>query len=529
MIPPAKQIHTPRSNPGQVLVVEDDPISRSYLECALIRHGYAVTLAADVNQAQEQIGSFGIHWFDCVVSDFRMPGHTGLELLGWIKARDPGLATIIVTAEGERSLIAESLRHGAFDFLDKPINVQTLQATVGRAVKQSRRQRQLAESESAIQAVGRTQERMLIPAPGDSPVRVDICFHPKREAGGDFFIRFPLSAAQHVCLLTDVSGHDLQAAYVSAIFQGVVRGMLECAAPVESVFTTFNRLLLSEWNQPDVSGLQPATTQASVAACAILIDLSLRTATVWTNGLPAPVFWGPDGSANLIGTAGGSPLGWFPDVKVTGAVQRVISGGTVCLWTDGLTAVVESLGVSELSMVAALHQAKLRGAKLVGLDSAADDILVAEISLLPLAPEADAFRPLIVEQYHGSQFGEIDEFQAFWERSLAMAVPEIPAAKMHDILLASREALLNALRHGCDGRPERNAGFQVAYSPNRRAIRVRVCDPGPGHEFQLEDHEQKAAEELIPGHRGLILLKYLSTQLETERNGATVAMDFEWP
>lgn len=478
--------------------------------------------------AQETLTPAAIRMFDCVVTDYCMPEQSGLDLLSWIKSRDPNLATIIVTAEGERELIAASLRAGAVDFLDKPIDLEKLRFAVTQAVRQTRRQRSLAESESAVQDLGRVQERMLVAQAARSPVRMDVCFHPKHPAGGDFFTRFQPAPHQTFCLLTDVSGHDLEAAYISAYFQGVVRGMLERGGPVQEIFAAFNRLLLEEWNH--TGGWNAPTTEikASVAACAILIDSAADTATVLAHGMPAPVYWLADGTAQVIGDTGGFPLGWFPDISGLSVVQPTPGGGSFCLWTDGLEEVAAQQGVSELSFAWALQRAQRRNEKLSEIHTALDDILVADIHLSPVSSALDFFRPLILEQYHGGQTGEIDEMQAFWRRSLKLAAPELPEDKLHDILLSSREMLLNALHHGCQGRADQKADFQAAYSPALQTIRVRVCDPGHGHQFNVARREERAAQELTQKHLGLVLTRHLATKMEAERGGATVIMDFAW-
>lgn len=513
----------------QILVVEADWVSRGVLQRALAQSGYEVTTAADVIDVRRQLLPATIGSFDGVVAGCRILDTHTVELLAWIKERDANLATILVTDGGERQLVTASPSGDAVTFLERPIELEKLRDAVAQAVERTQRQRHLAKSETAIKELRRAQEWMLGADVLGSPVRVEVCFHPKHEAGGDFFSRFRPAPNHLFFLLTDVSGHDLQAAYISAYFQGVVRGMLERAAQVEEIFAAFNRFLLEEWVEDGACGRQPVTIDTSVAACAILIDSLTQTAKVLTHGTPAPVYWRSEGDAQVVGETGGFPLGWFPGSLAQGVVQSIAGGGSFCLWTDGLEEVAERRGVSALSLACALHRAKARGQKLVELDTAADDILVADIHLVSEHLPAGLFRPLILEQYHGGQAGEIDELQAFWRRSLTLAVPELPEARLHDVLLASREALLNALVHGCGGSPELRASFQAAYSASANSIRVRVGDPGPGHHFDLAQRLAQASQELVERHHGLILVKHLANTLEFERNGASVIMDFDWP
>jgi CheY-like chemotaxis protein/anti-sigma regulatory factor (Ser/Thr protein kinase) len=512
----------------RVLVVEDDEVSRSLLKNSLCRQGCLVAVAENAADAQEQLNPTAIGTFDCVVTDYRMPDLTGLDLLAWIKHQDPGLATIIVTAEGERTLIAESLRGGAVDFLDKPVDLEKLRIAVMRAVQQTWQQRRLADSASGARELGRVQERMLSAETTRGAVQVNVCFHPRHEAGGDFFSSFAPAPGRSFYLLTDVSGHDLEAAYVSAIFQGMVRGMLEQAAPVAEIFASFNRILLEDWNLVGAFGNQPAGIRSSVAACALLVDSHAQTATVFTHGTPSPIHWLSDGSAHVVGGTGGYPLGWFPDLTGPGAVQPITAGSSFCLWTDGLDDVAEQMGVTSLTLAWALQQAKSRGERMTQIESATDDILLADLHLTPGEPAGTVFRPLVLSQHHGEQSGAIDEFQALWRRCLNLAVPELPEGTLHDVLLASREALLNALTHGCGGHANRSACFQIACAPALQIVRVRVCDPGLGHDFS-PGPERRADEAPAEGHRGLILINHLASRADFQNHGASVVMDFAWP
>jgi FixJ family two-component response regulator/anti-sigma regulatory factor (Ser/Thr protein kinase) len=514
---------------ARVLVVDDDPASQSFLEIALAKQGYQVVVAGDATEAERELAAGSIDSFSCVVTDYWMPDHTGLELLDWIKERDPSLATILVTAAGEREVMAQSLRSGAVDFLDKPIERGKLQSAVALAVARTRRQRHLTESASAAKELGRAQQRMLSLDASQGAERVEVWSYPKHEAGGDFFSRFRPEPDLLFCLLTDVSGHDLQAAYLSAYFQGMVRGLLTRGAPFEQIFPDFNRFLLEEWNQAEAVKRNHERLGASIAACALVIDFTRQTATVFTQGTPALVYLSPDGEARTVGETGGFPLGWFPEISARGVTCSTARGGAFCLWTDGLEELAEKQGVSPLSLAHGLREGRRLRQEPAWIRMAGDDILLAIIHLSQESPGSEHFWPLLSECYQGGQEGEIDQFQSYWRRSLMIALPELSEQRLHDCLLASREALLNAIKHGCGGRPEQHASFQVGYCAERQAVRVRVCDSGPGHHFDLGRHEQLAAEELAEEHRGLILIKHLASRVEFERNGACVVMEFSWP
>ena len=503
----------------RVLVVDDDPVSCYFLEVALAREGYLVTSAASAGDALRHL--YGPQRFECVITDYRMPDASGLELLAWVHEHDPSLATIIFTAEGEKQLVAESLRGGAFDFLDKPTSLELLHATVARAVDNTRQKREAQDSQSSLRELARAQECRL---PAQGSLQCDVCFHPRHEVGGDFFMRFQPQPHQSLYLITDVSGHDLQAAYTSIYFQGVVRGMVERGATVDEILTTFNRLLLTEWNQAQgFDGSIPAA-EISVAACALLVNEQTGQTAIFTHGMPAPVHWTSDGNARTLGDGGGSPLGWFDEFAAHKEMER-INSGTICIWTDGLQELARRAQVSELSLAWALQRARAEGQTLEILQQAEDDILIADLQL-PGAAEDSQFRPLLLERYPGNLCAEIDELQDYWERSLRLALPELTDERCHDILLATREALLNGLKHGCQERPDRAATLRVSACVKTQTVRVNITDGGPGHEFNVPAHEAAAASELLDAHRGLILMRCLASRIQFEDRGATVTMEF---
>ena len=515
------------ARPRRVLIVEDDLVSRAYLRMSLQKEGYDVHHVVSTETAQQQLEARGFDYFDCVLTDYWMSGRTGLDLLDWVKAKDPGLAIIILTGEGEKNVVAESLRRGATDFLEKPVNLQKLFHALEHAIHQTDRQRQMAQADSSVKNLARTQLWMVQSnQTASGKLLVEVCYHPKLAAGGDFLGYFQFKPEMHCYLLSDVSGHDLQAAYISAYFQGIFRGMLMRAAPLPEIFTYFNDFLVHEWNQAEQLKLKNSVG-TSLAAAALLINLPQQIAIVFTCGAPVPIYVAPDGRARAMCENEGPPLGWFPDMDARAVIHSIAGGGTIYLWTDGLEELAEALAVHPLCLAFALQQAKQKSIPLPQLARANDDILFASIQL-PAAATANGWRqPLMVEQYRGDQASEIDALAASWQRNLKLALPDLSAAAEHDIVLATREAMLNAMNHGCQRQASQLVTFQMSYQHGRQGIRIQVDDPGAGHQFDFAAHGEESAEELIDEHRGLIFIKNLAHAVKFERNGASLTLDFQ--
>jgi two-component system response regulator FixJ len=84
--------------------------------------------------------------FDCIVSDVRMPGMSGLELVHHLKAQDVGVPIILITGHGDVDMAVAAIKVGAFDFIEKPFDEARLLASIRNAVERGR-QRETDASE----------------------------------------------------------------------------------------------------------------------------------------------------------------------------------------------------------------------------------------------------------------------------------------------------------------------------------------------------------------------------------------------
>jgi DNA-binding NtrC family response regulator len=113
-----------------ILVADDEKNIRNGLQLALEDEGYEVYLAADGDEAWKAITSNNI---DLVISDLRMPGLSGQDLLKRIVSSYPMMPVIILTGHGTIESAVEAMRNGAVDFVTKPLNLDRLFLMVRRA------------------------------------------------------------------------------------------------------------------------------------------------------------------------------------------------------------------------------------------------------------------------------------------------------------------------------------------------------------------------------------------------------------
>jgi len=114
---------------GRILVVDDEVNARTALTELLHDEGYTVDAAADGFKALGKMADFAP---DLVLTDLKMPGMDGIQLLGKIRESDPELPVVMMTAFGEVETAVGAMRAGARDYLSKPVNVGELQVVVAR-------------------------------------------------------------------------------------------------------------------------------------------------------------------------------------------------------------------------------------------------------------------------------------------------------------------------------------------------------------------------------------------------------------
>ena len=117
---------------SSVWVVDDDASIRWVLEKALSNAGFAVTL---FDRADDVLKRIGREQPDVIVTDIRMPGTSGLELLDVLGKDMPGLPVIVMTAYSDLDSAVSAYQGGAFEYLPKPFDLEEAVALVGRALQ----------------------------------------------------------------------------------------------------------------------------------------------------------------------------------------------------------------------------------------------------------------------------------------------------------------------------------------------------------------------------------------------------------
>ncbi|MCC5999448.1 MAG: SpoIIE family protein phosphatase [Pararhodobacter sp.] len=395
---------------GTVLVVDDSRAQRQLICASLRKWGYN---ALEAGSGAEALALFQQHGADLILSDWMMPGMTGIELCRAIRGlgRQEYVYFILFTARADKAAVAEGLEVGADDFLSKPVDPGELRARIkaGERLLQMERElraknvlltetlvelrglydsldRDLIEARALQQSLLRERQRQYPTG------RINMLLRPSGHIGGDMVGCFDIDD-RHIGLYGfDVSGHGVASALLTARLAGLLSGASAeqniaigigddgpRPRPPAQVAEVMNRLLLSE-----------IQTERYATLCYAHIDRLNGSVRMVQAGHPYPVVQHGDGRVTHLGQ-GGLPIGLLADACYDDFQAQLRPGDRLFMISDGITecpnAQGEELGQMGLQMILS-RLAGLRGpammealiwelARWAGHDDFTDDISCA--------------------------------------------------------------------------------------------------------------------------------------------------------
>lgn len=209
---------------NEVWVVDDERSIRWVLEKALSQDGLNVTCFEDGDSLLTQLGTSRP---DVIVSDIRMEGIDGLELLAEVKARFPELPVVIMTAHSDLDSAVASIQGGAFEYIPKPFEVDEAVSIVKRAVAhRSEQERTVHPStemdqeiigkapamQEVFRAIGRlSKSNVTVLINGQSGTGKELvarALHEHSPRAGQIFIPLNMAAIPHDLIESELFGHE---------------------------------------------------------------------------------------------------------------------------------------------------------------------------------------------------------------------------------------------------------------------------------------------------------------------------------
>ena len=145
-----------------LLVIDDEKNIREGLAADFEMDGYDVKIAANGDEGLEFLSKGDI---DLVITDLRMPGTSGEDVLKKVTREMPGIPVIVLTGHGSIDAAVSAMQNGAYDFLTKPLNLEHLELVVKRALKG--RELSLQHQELLSEVKSKSSDNMI----GKSPSR----------------------------------------------------------------------------------------------------------------------------------------------------------------------------------------------------------------------------------------------------------------------------------------------------------------------------------------------------------------------
>jgi len=151
--------------PLKILVAEDEEITLKHLVSTLRKEGNNVTGVRDGNEAMERINA---DTFDLLITDVKMPGLSGMDLLEKVKETHPGAEVMIITGFGSVGSAVEAMKHGAYDYITKPFDLDELVIKV----RKIRERKQLKKENVALKAFLGMNKKISIIAKSQSMIEI---------------------------------------------------------------------------------------------------------------------------------------------------------------------------------------------------------------------------------------------------------------------------------------------------------------------------------------------------------------------
>jgi serine phosphatase RsbU (regulator of sigma subunit)/CheY-like chemotaxis protein len=333
--------------PATILVVDDDDLILSALRSLFhLETDYEVLTHSDPAAALTEAAGRPVQ---VVISDFLMPHMNGVEFLGQLRQLQPETTRILLTGFADKENAIRAINEvGLYQYIEKPWQNEDLLLVVRNALAEHGLRRQLRDKVDELNRLIRDHrdlsdrhrsieqelamaakiQRSLLPdkLPASNGFRCAGFYHPSTAVGGDYYDCVQRPDAD-IVLVSDISGHGVQAALTSLLLKAIFQEQATHADNAETLLNEMNRRLHQ---------FLPKSMFACTAIAWMSADSNLRLTNA---GLPFPYLLHGGNEKPQELPLSGMPLGLFPEAPPSSYDSRSLSmepGDVLLIATDGL-------------------------------------------------------------------------------------------------------------------------------------------------------------------------------------------------
>ena len=505
-------------NKKKILIVDDEKSIVFALEESLLDEGYDVETAFSAEEGYELFANSPT---DIVLSDLKMPGMSGIELLGKVKEISPSTQVVIITAYGNFETAVEAVRLGAFDYIQKPFQIDNVKNIVKKALDGSQEKSRIeppAQSEiektTEIEVKPLDIQEKILPS-GESilgSVSVDVKTVPKEGLGADFYDYFYINEDKVLITIGDIGEKGVNGSMVMIMVKSLIRAeAAHCDDPV-AILSAVNKII----HDQGVHGI-PITIFLGI------LDIRNGVLKFVNAGHEKPLFFSGANIDNpdMLG-GNGVFLGLFDSIDLKVSTVKYEDGDIFLLFTDGLIRLIEK-GFNSENPYEGLKQwiRNVLPEKKYSLAQTVYSHFVTDSKGL----EDDV---TIMSFFFGPVFSKEKEIRcvASYEslvliRSAAedfLRAVQLPYSERHEIISSIHEALINVLYFAYPEDDSSKNEIVVIFKIKKGQLIVSIEDFGIGFDINsYKEPDNLTYDGLIKeSGRGIFLMKQLMDSVHIE-------------
>ena len=326
--------------PINILVVDDEPdveqlILQKFRKKIASRE-YEFTFARHGEEALEKLTNNGS--INLILTDINMPVMDGLTLLTKINDfNNPILRSVIISAYGDLENIRTAMNRGAYDFITKPIDLNDLEITIEKSLKEIEAYKQALTSREKLIAIQQELDiataiqtsilpKTFPPFPDRKEFDIYANMITAKEVGGDLYDFFLIDKYRLGIIIGDVSGKGIAAALLMAVSKTLLKATALKGIPADNVLREVNNILVDD-----------SPSNMFVTLFYGVLDTRNGAFEYCNAGHNTPFLVSSEGEVKALDNVGGLILGAMKDTEYESNVIIVKSGESIFLYTDGVT------------------------------------------------------------------------------------------------------------------------------------------------------------------------------------------------